>query len=117
MFVLPCFGGYHQRLLPKGNGGILHCGFLIGFLHSSILIEGGDQITVLLTFFLILVTFLRIRAVTTGRRLRRRRFQTIVISRHLIFGLDIHLEMSVIYFHALVGKLNARGVVDGTAIY
>jgi antimicrobial peptide system SdpB family protein len=103
-------------LYPRITG-ILHWWVSIGFLHSSLLIEGGDQITVLLTFFLIPVTLTDRRRnhwQTPPKTFRFSNYSNIL--GHLIFGL-ISIQMSVIYFHAAVGKLNAREWVDGTAIY
>jgi antimicrobial peptide system SdpB family protein len=104
--------GFYPRIT-----GILQWWVSIGFMHSSLLIEGGDQITALLTFFLIPVTLTDPRKNHWQMPPTTFRFKNYSnILGNLIFLL-ISIQMSVIYFHSAIGKLQAREWIEGTAIY
>lgn len=108
LFVI---SGYFPRYT-----GILHWWVAFSFNASGVVVDGGDQINAIATLLLIPITladkrrnhwqieqeyssssFLRINAVCAYFFLR--------------------LQMSVLYFHAAVGKFKVTEWLDGTALY
>jgi antimicrobial peptide system SdpB family protein len=106
--------------MPRYTG-ILHWWVSFSFANSCIILDGGDQITSILTLFLIPISL------TDNREWH---WQKISISYYKA-GVSseikqlvsqscywtIRLQVAVIYFHAAIGKLGVTEWIDGTAVY
>jgi len=100
--------------LPQISG-ILHWWVAYSYMVSGVIIEGGDQISAILTLFMIPVTVTdnRLNHWYRARYCDRRRFKLAVWSVYAVMT----LQVSIIYFHAGVAKLNVQEWVNGTAVY
>ncbi|MFY0526552.1 sporulation-delaying protein SdpB family protein [Archangium gephyra] len=116
VILLIAASGYRPRYL-----GILHWWVTFSFQANATLIEGGDQLSAILTFLLIPVTL------TDGRKWHwsspadvKARAGEPGPSRRFIawwcFAL-IRLQVAGVYFHAALGKCEVPQWVDGTALY
>ncbi len=100
--------------------GLLHWWVSFSLQSSAILIDGGDQVTAILTLLLIPVTM-------TDQRRWHWQTPTPIIhnSRHeewkrliALFALTaIRVQVAGIYFHSAIEKLHVQEWVDGTAVY
>jgi len=97
--------------------GIIQWWLAYSFVNSVIIIEGGDQVISNISFLLLPVTLMDPRKSHWGAPAPA---ATPLSIRNLIsnfcFGL-IRLQMSVIYFHAAVGKIQSDDWQNGTALY
>lgn len=99
--------------------GLLHWWVSFSFATGGVLIDGGDQITQVLTFFLIPVTL------ADGRRWHWQdtRIENPAISQRIGILIAwsaffmIRLQVAFIYFHAGIGKLAVEEWTNGTAMY
>lgn len=100
--------------LPQITG-ILHWYITYSYMTSSIIIEGGDQISAILTFLLIPVTLTdnRINHWHNQRKSNRQKTKMFIWSIYFI----ISIQISVIYFHAAIAKLYSKEWLNGTATY
>lgn len=100
--------------LPQITG-ILHWYITYSYMTSSIIIEGGDQISAILTLLLIPVTLTdnRINHWHNQRESNRQKAKMFIWSIYFI----ISLQISVIYFHAAIAKLYSKEWLNGTATY
>ena len=93
---------------------LLHWWVSISFFFCSSVIDGGDQITAILTFLLLPLCL-------TDKR--KNHWETIkpYSSTLNIVGLSsiylIKLQIAIIYFHAAVGKFDVEEWANGTALY
>lgn len=93
---------------------ILHWWVSISFFYSSSVIDGGDQIAIIITFLLLPL------CLTDNRK---NHWETIkpYFSVNNMFGLFsvfiIRLQVAIIYFHAAVGKFVVEEWANGTALY
>lgn len=109
IILLLVMSGYFIKLTS-----ILHWWVSISFLYFSSIIDGGDQITTILTFLLIPL------CITDPRK-----NHWVIIkpfeSPKTIIGLFsvwiIRLQMAIIYFHASISKFDVTDWKNGTAIY
>lgn len=100
--------------------GILHFYVAYSFHSASILVDGGEQVSAVLTFLLIPVTLTDSRrfhwaniAVIPRPRLRHLINKSIAISALIA----IRVQISVIYLNAATAKTNVPEWLDGTAMY
>jgi antimicrobial peptide system SdpB family protein len=99
--------------------GIVHWWVSYSLVNNAVLVDGGDQVAMILSFLLIPVTLTDgrprhwqaplDRPLTIGEKLRR------LVAR-LCFAL-IMFQVAGIYFHAAVGKFAVEEWTDGTALY
>ncbi|MDK7375601.1 sporulation-delaying protein SdpB [Weeksella virosa] len=94
---------------------ILHWWVAYSFATSSYIVDGGDQIGSILTFFLIPICLLDKRKFHWNRI----NFKPTFIEKNIAFFsyLIIAVQASIIYFHACVGKFVIDEWVNGTAVY
>jgi len=109
VLIFVIFGYYPQVT------GLLHFWITYSFHNSCVLLDGGDQIAVILTFFILPLTLLDKRK--NHWFLEKNQSTTSKLIGHIIFIL-ISLQVSFIYFHTAVEKLYKLSEwKDGTAIY
>ena len=93
---------------------LLHWWVSISFFFCSSVIDGGDQITTILTFLLLPLCL-------TDKRKNHWEKTRPYSSTLNIVGLSsvyfIKLQIAIIYFHAAVGKLDVEEWSNGTALY
>jgi antimicrobial peptide system SdpB family protein len=113
--LLVVASGWRPRLT-----GVLHWWITFSLQASAITVDGGDQVTAVLTALLIPVTL------TDPRNWHWRisplpaDIGTSYLARRLVAlasFVAIRLQVAVIYFHAAVGKMGVAEWVDGTALY
>ncbi|PTL77927.1 sporulation-delaying protein SdpB family protein [Vitiosangium sp. GDMCC 1.1324] len=112
--LLVVASGYRPRFT-----GLVHWWVSFSLANNAVLVDGGDQIAMILSFLLIPVTLTDGRAwhwqaplerpLELGEKLRR------LVARSC-FGL-IMLQVAGIYFHAAVGKFAVDEWTNGTALY
>lgn len=99
--------------------GALHWWISASFAISCVLIDGGDQVTAVLTALLVPVTLTDPRrwhwsaTPAEPRRLSGKTAALVASSALLV----TRLQVAAIYLHAAVGKMAVTEWVDGTAIY
>ncbi|WP_282055426.1 sporulation-delaying protein SdpB family protein [Maribacter luteus] len=100
--------------LPQLSG-ILHWWAAYSYYSSGIVIEGGDQIAMILTLFLVPVCLSdpRTNHWNKPKDGNRKAFKLFVWSVYAI----ISLQVSIIYLHAAIAKMSVDEWVNGTAIY
>jgi antimicrobial peptide system SdpB family protein len=108
LFVL---SGY----LPKVTG-ILHWWVSYSFFSTAPIIDGGDQITSLLTLLIVPITLLDPRVNHWDKLSSERRNEFANIFCNCIILL-IQIQMCVVYFQAGVEKFKVNEWADGTAVY
>lgn len=98
--------------LPQISG-ILHFWLTFSFLFASTLIDGGDQIHSNLSLMLLPICIgdNRFNAWKTSN------IEQITLKKSNFFLFLIALQMSIVYFHASVGKFNVIEWSNGTAMY
>lgn len=99
--------------------GVLHWWISASFAISCVLIDGGDQVTAVLTALLVPATLTDPRPwhwsalPAPSRRLSGKTAALVAASALLV----VRLQVAAIYLHAAVGKLGVTEWVDGTAVY
>lgn len=99
--------------------GILHAWVSLSFLHAVTFIDGGDQLTALLTLFLLPLTLTDKRiwhwtkGAVNGRMFKNKYLQVFCLSIFLI----IRIQVAVIYLNAAAAKLSVKEWVNGTACW
>lgn len=108
--LLAVISGY----LPQITG-ILHWWVSFSLFNKGYLVDGGDQITSILTLFLIPITVCepRLNNWYKGNKNCNPYF-SILVNVALFF---ISLQMSILYFHSSQAKLNVAEWTNGTAVY
>ena len=100
--------------------GILHWWIAIGFQSTATIVDGGDQVAIVLALLLLPVTL------TDGRRWHWERAEpappasaAAVFARLVALSamVAIRVQVAAIYFHAGVGKMKVTEWADGTAMY
>jgi antimicrobial peptide system SdpB family protein len=114
VFLLVVASGWRPRLT-----GIVLWWVSFSLVNNAVLVDGGDQVTMILSFLLIPVTLTDgrpwhwqaplDRPLTLGEKLRR------LVAR-TCFAL-IAFQVAGIYLHAAVGKFAVEAWTDGTALY
>jgi antimicrobial peptide system SdpB family protein len=95
--------------------GILHWWVAFSLSVTGTLVDGGDQITAVLSLLLLPVTLTDPRAWHWQAPPQQASQAGKVIARSAL--LMIRLQVAVVYFHAAVAKLAVPEWVDGTAVY
>lgn len=93
---------------------ILHWWISISFFMISSVIDGGDQITSILTLLLIPLCLTDTRV---NHWLKINAFSSPYNLMGIFSVYMIRLQMAVVYFHAAVGKFNVEEWANGTALY
>lgn len=98
--------------------GILHWYIAWSFNASAMMLDGGDQVTVVLTTLLLPLTL------TDPRRWHWQRCSPTRVQLHPYQSLIalstlwmLRLQVAGIYFHAAIGKFSVEEWLDGTAVY
>lgn len=100
--------------------GILHFYVTYSFHASAILVDGGEQVSSVLTFLLIPVTLTDRRRSHWAPVLRNENPNIYHMSLKvtaILALLAVRVQVSVIYLNAAAAKLNVPEWVDGTAMY
>jgi len=112
LLLLVVASGWRPRLT-----GILHWWLSFSLVTTAVLVDGGDQVTSILTLLLIPVTLTDPRrwhwqpaAAATGASERGR-----LVALSALWM--IRIQMAGIYFHASIGKFPVQEWADGTAVY
>ncbi|HVI47777.1 MAG TPA: sporulation-delaying protein SdpB family protein [Chitinophaga sp.] len=110
VILITVISGY----LPQITG-ILHWWVCFSMFNKGTLVDGGDQVSMILSGFLLPVTLLdpRLNHWTEGKTYNRPYSN---ILSNVVLGL-IAVQMSVIYFHSAVEKMKVAEWVNGTAVY
>ncbi len=100
--------------LPQMSG-FLHWWISLSYISSGIIIEGGDQIAAIISFFLIPVTLTdnRVNHWNKPKQSNRSLVKFFIWSVYAI----IILQVSIIYLHASTAKLSVNEWLNGTAVY
>ncbi|MGC6479430.1 MAG: sporulation-delaying protein SdpB family protein [Flavobacteriaceae bacterium] len=95
--------------------GILHWWVAWSYTVSGIIIEGGDQISSIITFLLIPICLSdnRLNHWFKPKKSGKKKLKFLVWSFYAV----IIIQISIIYLHAAVAKLSVTEWIDGTAIY
>lgn len=101
--------GFFQKITS-----ILHWWIAFSFLHSSTVIDGGDQIAAIISLLIIPICILDNRKNHWHKKIVERKLSNII---SIVFINIIRLQVAIIYFHAAVGKFGHEEWEDGTAIY
>jgi antimicrobial peptide system SdpB family protein len=94
--------------------GFLHWWIAFSAQANYTIVDGGDQITAIVTLFLIPLTLV------DGRRWHWDRSEDASVLARLVGHTSfwaVRVQMAIVYFHACVGKLKTAEWVDGTAVY
>jgi antimicrobial peptide system SdpB family protein len=102
--------GYYPKLT-----GILHFYVTFSFFVACDIIDGGDHIASNLTLLLLPITLLDNSKNHWFKSLQIKNKVSLVV--YCSFYLLICIQVSVIYFHAFVGKLYIEEWIDGTDTY
>lgn len=96
--------------------GVLHWWVSFSWFQAGALVEGGDQITAVITFLLIPITILDKRKNHWYKTKETKNYILNYIS--VLFFFLIQLQVCFLYFHAAVEKMyKVSEWVDGTAVY
>ncbi len=96
--------------------GVFHWWISFSWFQAGALVEGGDQITAVITFLLIPITILDKRTSHWGTDETNNNYILNFVSYLFLFL--IKLQICFVYFHAAVEKIyKVPEWVDGTAIY
>lgn len=99
--------------------GPLHWWVAYSYSTSATMVDGGDQITTLLTFFLIPLCLLDSRA-NHWQAAPAPALRTAPVLAGLLITLTywtVRMQVALIYFEAAIGKMYVTEWVDGTALY
>jgi antimicrobial peptide system SdpB family protein len=102
--------GYYPRITA-----IMHFWVSYSFFKASYMIEGGDQISSILTCLLIPILLLDNRKNHWCSNEEKRSYYVNLIAYFTY--LAIGLQIAVLYFHSSVGKYNTTEWYNGTAVY
>lgn len=94
---------------------LLHWWVNLSFLFACPLIEGGDQLNTIISFFIIPIALTDNR-INHWQKPKNRDCKQIKLFIWSIFFL-ISIQISFVYFHAGIAKLDAEEWLNGTAIY
>lgn len=101
-------------IFPKITG-VLHFWITYSFLKSSAILEGGDQLNLILTFLLIPITILDPRKSHWNAPIEVQEYKRIIGNNVIAI---ISIQMSLLYLHAGIEKIyKLNEWVEGTAIY
>ncbi len=95
--------------------GILHWWVSYSFFNSAIIIDGGDQITQIITLFFIPICLLDARRSHWEKDVKIRSHYRNYLALLIFF--IIKIQISLLYFNAGIGKLNVPEWIDGSAMY
>ncbi len=100
--------------LPQLSG-VLHWWVSYSYITTGVIIEGGDQISEILTLMFIPVTIFdnRLNHWYEPKSNKKEFAKAFVWSIYFVLSIQI----SIFYFHAGVAKLNVTEWVNGTAVY
>lgn len=101
--------GYYQKI-----SSLLHWWISFSFLHSSTIIDGGDQIASILTLLLIPICFFDNRKNHWDSKKTENRMTNLI---SICFLYIIRIQVAIIYLHASIGKFSHIEWADGTALY
>lgn len=116
VILLSVISGFYPRIT-----GILHWWVSFSFMNSSLIVDGGDQVTAVLTLLILPI------CLTDGRRNHWQNATSPVEIPSL--GLNIRqivafstlwiirIQVAFIYFHAGIAKLEVEEWANGTALY
>ena len=110
LILLWVISGYYPQIT-----GILHFLVSFSFLRFALITDGGDQLTSILTFFLIPVTII-------DKRINHWQRNAETYSPYAdMFGnwalLFVKVQMSILYFQAATDKMQVAEWMSGTAVY
>ena len=109
--LLLVISGFYPRIT-----GVLHWWVSFSFNVTAMVVDGGDQITSILTLLLIPITLADKRR--NHWQSDQDFSQNPFLRMNAVLGyFFIRLQMAVLYFHAGIGKLEVTEWVDGTALY
>lgn len=94
---------------------ILHWWVSFSFFNAAIIVDGGDQITQVLTLFFIPLCLLDGRKNHWGHPRDSSKIYTKYLS--YLFLLLVKVQICILYFNSAVAKFNVEEWVDGTAMY
>jgi len=101
-------------ILPAITG-ILHWWVSFSFCQSSIFMDGGDQITAVLTLLLIPITLFDPRI--SHWKVNTKKINSYFNFITLCFFVLIQIQIAILYLNAGVSKLSVEEWADGTALY
>lgn len=103
--------------LPQVTG-VLHWWVAMSFWRTSPIIEGGDQLHVILAFLLIPVCLMdnRINHWHKKKNQQQAFFKYRCLAVHLVIQV-VQVQMAILYFQAAVDKLFVTEWKDGSAVY
>lgn len=99
--------------------GILHWYVSYSLISSSVLVDGGDHVTAVLTFFLVPITLADNRTWHWTPRpgapdsIREQIRRLVAVPALWV----IRVQVAIIYLHASVGKMGGEEWADGTVVY
>lgn len=101
--------------LPRLTG-ILHFWITLSFYLACPIIDGGDQLSVILSFLFIPLTLFdnRINHWTKYHFDENAYLKNIFVSSTMII---VQIQMAFLYFHATIAKLRVEEWLDGTALF
>lgn len=97
--------------------GLLHWWVSYSFMNSCVLVDGGDQVTAILTLLLVPVTLCDARTWHWGKALS---YSTVQPYLNIIGNTTvalIRMQVAIIYLHAAVAKCSVPEWENGTALY
>lgn len=102
--------------------GVLHWWVSISFMLSAVTVDGGDQVTTVLTFLLIPVTITDDRKWHWSIDHSKERESALLMTdfKKIIaytFYIIIRIQVAVIYFQSVIAKINSEQWMNGTALY
>lgn len=110
ILLLSVVGGIYPRIT-----GVLHFWIVYSFHNACIYLDGGDQISTIMTALLIPITLMDSRLNHWGKPRKR---NEIIRFLGLLFFKIISLQVAFIYFHTAVEKIyKLNEWKDGTALY
>ena len=113
--LLLVISGYYPRLT-----GILHWWVSFSFMNSSLIVDGGDQVTAVLAF-LILPICLTDNRINHWHQYKTPESATLGFNIRQIIAYTtlwvVKLQVAFIYFQAGVAKFNVEEWANGTALY
>lgn len=104
--------GFYPRILS-----ILHAIVNFSIFNSMLIIEGGDQICLVISFLLIPICILDNRVNGWSKNLRIYQQSDLLITNAKYAFLFIQIQVAVIYFNAAIAKIYAPEWSNGTAVY
>ena len=96
---------------------ILHWWITFSYFTTSFLIDGGDQISSILTFVLIPICLTDRRSSHWKRAPKENAIPFWTKGIAFFSFLIIEIQVAFLYFHSVIGKLDVKEWVNGTALY